>query len=91
VQEGAFLFKVGDELVAVDAGAFLFVPRETRHIWRNGAWVQSRMILTYIHGGMEAFFEEASPYMFAASVDMVGLEQVNQKYNTDIVGPPLPA
>jgi len=40
---------------------------------------------------MEPFFEDASPYMFADQVDLTGLEKVNEKYNTQIVGPPLPA
>ncbi len=91
VLEGAFRFKVGDEQVIAEAGSFLFVPRETHHTWRNAATVTSRMILTYIPGGMEPFFEEVSPYMFVTPPDQAGIEKINQKYNTDVVGPPLPA
>ena len=91
VLEGAFRFKVGDQLLTAEAGSFLFGPRGTAHTWRNGAETTSRMLLTYIPGGMEPFFEEASPYMFADQVDLTGLEKVNEKYNTQIVGPPLPA
>lgn len=89
VLEGAFRFKVGDKLLTAAAGSFLFVPRGTNHTWRNGVEATSRMLLTYIPGGMEPFFEEASPYMFAETPDMVGLEKVNEKFNTKIVGPPL--
>ena len=91
VLEGAFRFKVGDEQVTVGVGSFLFVPRGVHHTWRNGAEVQSRMLLTYIPGGMEPFFKEVAPYMFADPVDMASIEKINQKYNTDVVGPPLPA
>lgn len=91
VLEGAFRFKVGGKLLTAEAGSFLFVPRGTAHTWRNGADTTSRMLLTYIPGGMEPFFEDASPYMFADQVDLTGLEKVNEKYNTQIVGPPLPA
>ncbi len=91
VLEGAFRFKVGDEQVIAEAGSFLFVPRETHHTWRNVAKETSRMLLTYIPGGMEPFFEEVSPYMFADPVDLVSIEKINQNYYTDIVGPPLPA
>ena len=90
VLEGAFRFKVGDEQVIAEAGSFLFVPRETHHTWCNAAKVTSRMLLTYIPGGMEPFFEEVSPYMFADPVDQASIEKVIQKYKTDIVGPPLP-
>ena len=91
VLEGAFRFKVGDEQVVAEAGSFLFVPREIHHTWRNVAKVTSRMILTYIPGGMEPFFEEVSLYMFADPVDQAAIEKVNQKYETDVVGPPLSA
>jgi quercetin dioxygenase-like cupin family protein len=91
VLEGAFRFKVADTLVTAEAGSFLFVPRGIAHAWRNTAETTSRMILTYIPGGMEPFFEEASPYMLAEAPDLAGLAKVNEKYNTDVVGPPLPA
>lgn len=90
ILEGAFLFKVGDALITAEAGSFLFAPRGTAHTWRNALEVTSRMLLTYIPGGMEPFFEEASPFMFANPVDMVNLEKVNNKFNTLVVGPPLP-
>ncbi len=90
VLEGAFRFKVGDKLLTAAAGTFLFVPRGTAHTWRNALETTSRMLLTYIPGGMEPFFEEASPYMFADPVDLAGLAKVNEKYKTDVVGPPLP-
>ncbi|GAC1356733.1 MAG: hypothetical protein NVS2B12_03590 [Ktedonobacteraceae bacterium] len=90
ILEGAFRFKVDGKQLTAEAGSFLFVPRGTAHTWRNGAKTQSRMLLTYIPGGMEPFFEEASPYMFADPVDMVALEKVNERHDTKIVGPPLP-
>jgi len=91
VLEGAFRFKVADTMVTAEVGSFLFVPRGTAHAGRNALESTSRMILTYIPGGMEPFFEEASPYMYADSPDMAALGKVNEKYNTDVVGPLLPA
>jgi mannose-6-phosphate isomerase-like protein (cupin superfamily) len=95
VLEGAFRFTVRDELLVAPAGTFppagtfLFVPRETRHTWTNAAQTRSRMSLTYVPGGMQPVFEEASPYMDADEVDMAGLERVNERYRTAVVGPPL--
>ena len=89
ILEGAFRFKVGNDYVTAEAGSFLFVPRGTAHTWRNVADITSRMLLTYIPGGMEPFFEEASPYMFANAVDQAGLEKVNTKFHTLVVGPPI--
>jgi mannose-6-phosphate isomerase-like protein (cupin superfamily) len=89
VLEGAFRFKVRDELLVAPAGTFLFVARETRHTWTNAAQTRSRMLLTYVPGGMQPLFEEASPYMQADEVDMAGLGRVNERYRTEVVGPPL--
>ena len=89
VLEGAFRFKVGDSFVMAEAGSFLFVPRGVAHTWRNALEVTSRMLLTYIPGGMEPFFEEASPFMFASPTDQAALAKVNAKFNTLVVGPPI--
>ena len=89
VLEGAFQFKLGDEMLVAEAGTFVFVPRGINHTWRNAALRRSRMILTYVPGGMQSFFEEASPLMHAATPDPAELERVNERHDTRIVGPPL--
>ena len=91
VLDGAFQFKLRDDLLIAEAGTFVFVPRGVNHTWRNAVLRRSRMILTYVPGGMRGFFEDASPFMHAAQPDMAGLEAVNERYRTRIVGPPLPA
>ena len=91
VLDGAFQFKLRDQLLIAEAGTFVFVPRGINHTWRNAVLRRSRMILTYVPGGMQAFFVEASPLMHAASPDPAALEAVNERHQTRVVGPPLPA
>jgi mannose-6-phosphate isomerase-like protein (cupin superfamily) len=91
VLEGAFQFKLRDEVLIAEAGTFVFVPRSVNHTWRNAVLRRSRMVLTYVPGGMKSFFEEASPLMHAATVDPAQLNAVNARHQTRVVGPPLPA
>lgn len=91
VLDGAFQFKLGDDVLVAEAGTFVFAPRGITHTWRNAVLRRSRMILTYMPGGMKAFFEEASPLMHEASPDPAVLEAVNERHDTRVVGPPLPS
>ena len=91
VLEGAFQFKLADELLIAEAGTFVLVPRGVNHTWRNAALRRSRMILSYTPGGMKSFFEDAAPLMHLATPDLDALDQVNVRHHTRIVGPPLPA
>lgn len=91
VLDGAFEFKLGDQLLIAEAGTFVFVPRGINHTWRNAVLRRSRMLLTYVPGGMYGFFAEASPFMHADPPDQAGLAAVNERYRTRVVGPPLPA
>jgi len=91
VLDGAFRFKVGDSVVVAETGTFLFVPRGTAHTWTNALDVASTMLVTFIPGGMEAFFKEAAPLMHTEPLDIKALTAVNARHATTVVGPPLPA
>lgn len=90
VLDGAFRFKVGADVVLAETGAFLFVPRGTAHTWANASGGPSAMLLTFVPGGMKAFFDEASPLMHADPLDLAALAEVNARHATTVVGPPLP-
>ena len=91
VLDGAFRFKVADSTVVAEPGTFLFVPRGTAHTWTNALDVASTMLITFIPGGMEAFFQEAAPLMHAEPLDIKALTAVNARHATTVVGPTLPA
>ncbi len=90
VLDGAFRFTVDADLVLAEAGAFLFVPRGVAHTWTNALNRPSTMLLTFVPGGMKAFFDEAAPLMHAEPLDLAALAEVNARHATTVVGPPLP-
>jgi mannose-6-phosphate isomerase-like protein (cupin superfamily) len=44
VLEGAFQFKLGDQIVVAEEGTFVFVPRGVSHTWPNAVLRRSRMV-----------------------------------------------
>ena len=58
VISGAISFSTTDEPVIVSAGQSVFVPRRTRHAYRNISGADARMIAVYTPAGMEGWFRE---------------------------------
>lgn len=58
ITEGSITFTAGDETRSVSAGQSVFVPRGTRHFYRNDGTEQARMIAVYTPAGMEGWFRE---------------------------------
>lgn len=90
VLDGAFRFKVDRAIVVADEGSFLFVPRGIAHTWTNALDRPSTMLLTFVPGGMKAFFDETAPLMHTTPLDLAALAEVNARHATTVVGPPLP-
>lgn len=59
VLDGTFEIRIGDDVHAVEAGGFAYVPRGTVHCFRNVAERPGRVLVGFTPGGMEGFFREA--------------------------------
>jgi quercetin dioxygenase-like cupin family protein len=58
ITEGRITFTAGEKTRTVSAGESIFVPRGTRHLYRNEASTAARMIAVYTPAGMEGWFRE---------------------------------
>jgi glyoxylate utilization-related uncharacterized protein len=58
ITEGSISFAAGDEFRPVSSGESVFVPRGTRHVYRNEQATPARMIAVYTPAGMEGWFRE---------------------------------
>lgn len=56
IQSGRFRFVNGDQTFEAGAGDFVYIPRGTRHGFKNILDVPSKMMVFYSPGGMEQFF-----------------------------------
>jgi quercetin dioxygenase-like cupin family protein len=58
ITEGSITFTAAAETWTVSAGESVFVPRGTRHCYRNDGSAPARMIAVYTPAGMEGWFRE---------------------------------
>lgn len=92
VLEGEFLFLVGERQVSASPGSFVFVPRGTVHAAKATGAEPGKVLIAYVPGGLEHSFEE-----FAQARAEQGegasrgrtAEEINEKYDSEFVGPPL--
>jgi quercetin dioxygenase-like cupin family protein len=60
VLDGEFEVCAGGRTFVIRPGDYAFIPRGTRHVWKNVGAVTARMIRIYTPGGMERFFMDIS-------------------------------
>jgi mannose-6-phosphate isomerase-like protein (cupin superfamily) len=58
ITEGTVVFTAGDVPRAVSVAESVFVPRGTRHSYRNEGTTPARMLAVYTPAGMEGWFRE---------------------------------
>jgi quercetin dioxygenase-like cupin family protein len=90
VLEGEVNIKIGEETIRGTAGSFVLIPRGTVHTFWNTGPTHAKLLAIFSPPGFEQFF-----------VEVVGDEEVDtatfvergmavaEKYNLEIVGPPL--
>jgi quercetin dioxygenase-like cupin family protein len=90
VLEGDVNIQIGDQTIRGMAGSFVLIPRGTVHTFGNAGSTPAKLLVILSPPGFEQFF-----------VEVVGDEEIDtatfvergmaaaQKYNLEIVGPPL--
>jgi len=58
VLEGQFEFMVGERIAVVEPGTLVFVPRDTKHAFKNIGTKEGRLLTWNTPGGHERFLEE---------------------------------
>ena len=96
VLEGEFLFLVGERQVSAPPGTFVFIPRGTVHAAKGIGTEPCKVLAAYIPGGLERSFEEFAQLRTEQGEGAnqstgrgTTVEEINQKYDSEFVGPPL--
>src|SRR5262249_33347439 len=85
VLSGEFNFQLGDCIKHTPAGSFVFIPKDVVHTFRH-VGPEPGVLLGSVHpGGFEGLFQGLP------GADAETVRALFQKYNTDVVGPPLEA
>jgi quercetin dioxygenase-like cupin family protein len=81
VLDGAFTFTLGDEGVQAGPGAFILVPRGTRHELRAAAG-GGRLLTLWVPGGTEAMFVELSRMPAGSLRDPEARKAISARYDS---------
>lgn len=88
--EGDFKVQVGDALFDCPQGSFVYFPVGVKHAFVNLSAVMGRCILTFVPGGSHNFFAEFGPAVRAGQ-DEQAIAKVFERWDWEVVGPPLTA
>ena len=91
IMEGNFLFQVDDEIISMEKGDTLFVPRNVKHCFNyNGETSGSLLVSIFPGKGMEDYFEGMGKLVPGKGMpDMAALKALYKKYDSEILGPPM--
>ena len=89
VLEGELLMKLDGAQSSAAAGTFVYVPRGTSHAWVNVGTTAARMLVHFLPGGMQGFFEATSPLLRADPLDIPAIVAAAASFETRVTGPPL--
>jgi mannose-6-phosphate isomerase-like protein (cupin superfamily) len=90
VLDGEVNVKVGEQTIRGTVGSFVLIPRGTVHTFWNAGSTPAKLLGILSPAGFEQFFVEV---VGDGEIDLATFVQrgmaVAQKYNLEIVGPPL--
>ena len=84
VLEGEVEFLIGGRTVREPAGSFVFIPRGTVHSFTNAGASPGRLLAIFTPAGFEGFFEEVD-----GTLEVAEVRTIAEKYDMEVVGPPL--
>ena len=89
VQEGRFVFRVGEEDFPLEPGDSVLAPRGVPHTWANVGEGPGRMVIAFEPAGlMESFFREVvRPREASPSADQG--DRLWRSHGMDVLGPPI--
>lgn len=97
ILEGEYeIHRVDEPPMRATVGAFVYVPRDTIHTYKNVAAIPGRMVVITTPAGLEGFFAEvgqpatdrSSPPVLSGPPDIAKMAAIARRYDLEITGPP---
>ncbi|MBL7700285.1 MAG: cupin domain-containing protein [Chitinophagaceae bacterium] len=91
VLEGEFLFQLDDEVLSLNNGDTLFIPREVKHCFNyNGKTSGTLLVGISPAKGMEKYFSEMGKLLTTQGIpDMAAIHELFKSYDSELLGPPM--
>jgi mannose-6-phosphate isomerase-like protein (cupin superfamily) len=85
IVEGEYCFHIGDRVIHAGEGDYLHAPRDTAHTYVNARNRPSRMLVTLMPGGCEAFWREVEQMASGRLPDTDSLLSLARKYDLEFL------
>ena len=89
--DGELLVQAGEQTFQATAGSYVHFPKGLVHTYKNTGAHPAKLLVIVTPGGYEEFFEAMSqvPVPVDGPPDMAQVIEVAQRFNLEVVGPPL--
>ena len=88
VVEGELRFKLGEEMLDLEAGDFAYIPKGVAHGYVNMKQEPVRGLGIFVPGGFDRFMEEVGK-LPPGPPDPEKMRELGEKYGLEAVGPPM--
>lgn len=91
VLDGSFLFELDDEILSLEKGDTLFIPRNVRHCFNYNGETSGNLLVGILPAkGMENYFAEMGKLLDGQGMpDMAAMQRLFKSYDSEILGPPM--
>ena len=91
VLEGKFLFQSGDDILSLEKGDTIYIPRNEKHCFTYDGETSGTLLVGITPAkGMEDFFAVMGKQLSGHGMpDMKAMQAVYKFYNSEILGPPM--
>ncbi|MDZ7936582.1 MAG: cupin domain-containing protein [Emticicia sp.] len=84
------LFQLGDEIIPLDKGDTIFIPRNVKHSFSYDGETSGTLLVGITPAkGMEKYFADMGKLLTGGIPDMVAMQQLYKSNNSEILGPPM--
>jgi mannose-6-phosphate isomerase-like protein (cupin superfamily) len=91
VLQGKFSFQVDDEILSMENGDTLFIPRNVKHCFNYTGETSGTLLVNILPAkGMEKYFAEMGKLLSGQGMpNMAALQTLFKSYDSEILGPPM--
>ncbi len=91
VFDGSFIYQVDDEMLTLNVGDTIFIPRKVKHAFNCISEKPGTLLVAITPGkGIENYFAEMGKIINVQGMpDMKAMQAVYKTYHSEILGPPM--
>lgn len=89
VLKGRFKVRIGEREAVLEEGGFAYLPKALPHAFLNLTPEAGEVIVVYVPGGGQGFYEELGPAARAEKPDRAAIAEIFRRHDMTLLGGPL--